>query len=77
MSTKATVLVKIRDSLEEQLQLIKAVTDDRGMLYVLRLQKSPLGMKFGTTEEIVILPHEAADLLSALLDEVEEWRKLC
>lgn len=73
--TRALTLVKIRDTLEEQLLLIKAVTDDRGTLYVLQHRKNPLGMKFGVTDEIALAPHEAAELLSTLLDEVEEWRQ--
>lgn len=73
--TKAITLAKLRDTLEEQISLIKAVTDDRGTMYVLRHNSHPLGMKFATIQEIVILPHEAAELLSTLLDEVEEWKK--
>jgi len=73
--TKAITLVKIRDTLEEQISLIKAVTDDRGTMYVLRSNIHPLGMKFSTVTEIVLAKHEAAELLSSLLDEVEEWKR--
>jgi len=75
MSTRATVLVKLRDTLEEQLYLIKAETDDRGTLYVLRHWQMELGMKIALVQETVLKKHEAAELLSTLLDEVEEWRR--
>jgi len=75
MTTKAITLVKIRDTLEEQLCLIKAVTEDRGTLYVLRHWHLELGMKIALVEELVLQKHETAILLSTLLDEVEEWRR--